>query len=381
MSFLYDRLVSHIDSATRNPQAEEEAKVKQNKFKELNKKTQTFIDNQKKLLFDKTPKKISDEIVIAHEDIQLLKGILDELDKANKTITDYDTLNTKSEEITERYNSLAKNSFKSGSQWIPGARGVRLDFYILINSIRQALQDYPDIPYEYNSTGKEVIKSLKNTLETNLYTNDNAYEEAKYNLREKYSTIIQKIQNGIGGDGKDEWDSKTGIMLKCINGTKEKYYNKNNLRIDFKELPTDPDLLTDVVKSKAEYDAVQIDKEMDNFSIGNVFKTAISIGLRIGLILLIIFLALMGGSIAVNLNVYKPWPYRIFYAIYGMIFSPIVLFYRLVYRGWWLGKRPVYYGFFPIIPYFFVNKYTRFFLSWLTYKPDEHVWDLQEWRH
>lgn len=383
MSFLYDRIIAHVDKATSDPQAEEQFKAKRAKLKGLIKTNQEFIDTQKKFLFNKTPKTISGEYVIAYEDIQLLKGILDELDDLNKKATEHGELTDKTEEIMGRYNSLARNAFLDNWSWsdkIPlKGRGVRFNYYNTINAIRQALHDFPDLPSQYKGPATDFISTMKDVLKNNLYTNDNSYDEGTHKLQQKYSTLITKMQDGMRGQ-KDDWDPKTGIMIKIYNHLMSKFLIKNRQHIDFVELPTDPPLFSDLIKSKEESDAAIAEKEKDTFSIWNVFKTATSTGLTIGITLLVFLLALMGASIAVNLNVYKPIPYRIICMFYGMLFSPIVLIYGLLYKGWWLNKQPVYYGFLPLIPYFFINKYTQFFLGWLTYRPDNRIWDLQEWR-
>jgi len=382
MSFLYDRIVAQIDKATTDPNIEKELQAKRDKLKAVIKNNQTFIDSQRKFLFDKTPKNLSDPVLIAYEDIQLLKAILDELDSLNKSATDIGTLNDKTEEITNRYNSLARNAFQNGTSWsnkidIKG-RGARLTYYLYINALRQALHDFPDMPSEYKGPANEILATLREILKNNLYTNDESYNEGFHKLQEKYSKLIQKIQQERQ-KAKDIWDPKDGIMAKVFNETTTKVFSKNKQRIDFKELPTDPELMSDIVKSKEESDALKADKEQDTFSIWNVIKNAVSKGLTIGGILLILLLALMGASIAVNLNVYKPIGFRILYMIYGMIFSPIVIIYGILYRSWWHGKKPVYYSFLPLIPYFFVNRYTQFLLGWLTYRPDNEMWNLEEW--
>lgn len=382
MSFLYDRIVAQIDKATTDPNIERELQAKRDRLKAVIKNNQSFIDSQRKFLFEKTPKKLSDPLIIAYEDIQLLKAILDELNNLNKSATDIETLNDKTEEIMHRYNSLARNAFQSGTSWsdkidIKG-RGIRTAYYLYINGLRQALHDFPDMPSEYKGPATDILATLREILKNNLYTNDNSYEEGFHTIQEKYSKLNQKMQQDRE-KGKDIWDPKDGIMVKVVNQSITKVFTKNNQRIDFKELPTDPEVMSEIVKSREEAEVLKKDLEKDTFSIWNVITNAASKGLLIGGILVILLLGLMGASIAVNLNVYKPIGFRILYLIYGMIFSPIVIIYGILYRSWWNGKKPVYYSFLPLIPYFFVNRYTQFLLGWLTYRPDNEMWNLEEW--
>jgi hypothetical protein len=84
---------------------------------------------------------------------------------------------------------------------------------------------------------------------------------------------------------------------------------------------------------------------------------------------------------AVNLNVHKPLAYKILYTIYGFLFGFIVIPYVLLYRWWLMGHKPVYYGYLPLIPRFFINPTVQFLLGWLTYKPEKSIESLEEWRH
>jgi hypothetical protein len=96
-----------------------------------------------------------------------------------------------------------------------------------------------------------------------------------------------------------------------------------------------------------------------------------------------VFIVVLGGiygaHLATNLNVYRSWPYRLLYAIYGFIFFPVVITYVLGYRWWWKGKKPRYYALLPLIPYFVNQPLLAMILSWLTYRPDDVVDALQEW--
>jgi hypothetical protein len=86
-----------------------------------------------------------------------------------------------------------------------------------------------------------------------------------------------------------------------------------------------------------------------------------------------------GAHLATNLNVYRSWPYRLLYAIYGFIFFPVVITYVLGYRWWWKGKKPRYYALLPLIPYFVRQPLLAQLLSWLTFRPDDVMDSLQEW--
>ena len=95
----------------------------------------------------------------------------------------------------------------------------------------------------------------------------------------------------------------------------------------------------------------------------------------------LLFLAvLVGASLATNLNIYRNWAYRLLYAIYGGGFFFIVIPYVLLYRWAWLGKRPRFYSILPLVPYHWDGAVGQLFLSWLSFRPDTIVYDLEEWK-
>ncbi len=95
------------------------------------------------------------------------------------------------------------------------------------------------------------------------------------------------------------------------------------------------------------------------------------------------FLLVVGGiygaHLATNLNIYRSWPYRLLYAVYGFIFFPVVIVYVLGYRWWWKGKKPRFYALLPLIPYFINQPFLAQLFSWLSFRPDDVVESLQEW--
>jgi hypothetical protein len=130
-------------------------------------------------------------------------------------------------------------------------------------------------------------------------------------------------------------------------------------------------LEAEIAKKKAENEA--------EFRVGRLFGRVIGTALQILLIFAIIGLGLLGASLATNLNLYRDWPYRVLYLIYGFIFSPLVVAYVFVYRWLRKKKRPRFYSLFPMIPYKFENKWAAHMFSWLSYKPDDLIESQKEW--
>ena len=115
------------------------------------------------------------------------------------------------------------------------------------------------------------------------------------------------------------------------------------------------------------------EEERNTFSGGRMVQRTLSIAMKILGAFLLVALAFLGASLAMNLNVYKPWPYRLFYFFYGLVGFFIVIPYVLLYRWAWLGKRPRFYALFPLVDGIFTNPLTAFLLSWMSFLPDQFV--------
>jgi len=122
------------------------------------------------------------------------------------------------------------------------------------------------------------------------------------------------------------------------------------------------------------------DAARNEFSISRLLGKILGTTVSILVVFLLIVLGVFGSSLATNLNVYHTAPYRILYAIYGFVFFFLVIPYVLLYRWWWKGKQPRFYSLIPLVPYHFDNYYTGIVLSWMSYKPDDRIESLKEWR-
>jgi len=96
--------------------------------------------------------------------------------------------------------------------------------------------------------------------------------------------------------------------------------------------------------------------------------------------LFLIFVSMMlGASLAVNLNIYKNWAFRLLYAVYGAIFCAIVIPYVLGYRWAFLGKKPKFYSLIPLFPYHWDSRVMQILFGWISYRPDDDIYNLLEW--
>jgi hypothetical protein len=126
--------------------------------------------------------------------------------------------------------------------------------------------------------------------------------------------------------------------------------------------------------------AKQAETERSTFSfsrlIGRIFGYTFTTVLIVGCIAL----ACVGASYATNLNVYRPLPQRIFYAIYGFAFWIPVVIYCGLYREWWLQKPSIRYGSLPLFDQPFETPFLQQILGWTTFTPDSRIHDLEEWK-
>lgn len=350
MSNLTDRLFHHINKATKDPEAEKAEREEQAKIKELIKTYKPIYTTQHERIILATK-----DYAIDPDELKLLK----ELNDARKTLLDNTTglmeeeFKDKWEALSEKYNVLAKFAF-----------GQRIQFFNIIKIFKQAKHDNPKAAATSLAYLDNVPKEIKKVLDDNKETDSEAI----------YSAEMQTIIKGFEAEKKNDPE-----IEKIINLAQAKL-GKNNNKLDFQEEGGPP--VPDSILKEQEADAeAAADAERDDFSIGRFISKAVGYAITIFTIIMILFVLGIGASFAVNLNVYKPYPYKILYAIYGSLFSIIVIPYTLLYRWAFLGKRPHYYGFIPIVPRFFVHRPIQFLFGWLTYIPDDKMWELEEWRN
>jgi len=238
--------------------------------------------------------------------------------------------------------------------------GARYTLWRVIDICKQALRD--------NQTATAANKKYLNDLieQTTEFLNDNILSPESLYKTYYDTTYTTRFLNNSSTD-KD--------LVTMVTTASAKVQQNNGL--DFHEGDALPENATDAQRAAA---AAEEESAKDNFSVGKLFSDAAHYTITVAVILLGIFICLLGSSMAVNLNIYKPYPYKILYAIWGFVFGIVVLAYVVGYRWLYRGKQPKYYGFLPFIPRYFKNYYVQMLLGWLTYKPDAKIWDLQEWR-
>jgi hypothetical protein len=121
-------------------------------------------------------------------------------------------------------------------------------------------------------------------------------------------------------------------------------------------------------------------KAKESFRVGRFIGKAAGTFTTVIFIFAFVLIGLFGACLATNLNLYRTWPYRLLYAIYGFVFSPLVIVYVFAYRWFWLGKPPRFYALVPLIPYRLDHPWAVQLISWLSYKPDDVIDVLKEWK-
>jgi len=119
--------------------------------------------------------------------------------------------------------------------------------------------------------------------------------------------------------------------------------------------------------------AMEAAAERATFSTKRLFNRTYEVVKKVLRIFFWIALAIFGSSLATNLNVYRDWPYRLLYAIYGAVFFFVVIPYVLLWRWAYQKKRPRFYALIPIIGAPFENRILAFLLNWFTFEPDDEI--------
>jgi hypothetical protein len=389
MSFvdtLYKRFIGYVDKITRDPKAEAEERKRLKELKDAQNNASKILATEKSLLQKaqntQGPGRPEEAMrySIFPEDAKDIQTFLDDATaKVNASETAEDVNEFMKDNFNENYDNYKINCITNTGVY-PKAVGARAGLWFIIRGIKQLKHDNEDLTTDELSLLNLITDNVKNILDETKYKKVGEWEpitvkELK-NL-ESYKKILQTSQDKIDKSSKE---------YKIIQSLGPKIYPsvikllKNHGEVDF--IDKEGDSFTgNVTEAKEKQKAVKEDKTLDNFNLGSLILKTLSYMLTVLFFLFIFFILTLGSSFAVNLNVHKPFAYKIFYMIYGFLFGLVVVPYALIYRWYWLKKKPEYYGFIPLIPRFFINPTVQFLLGWLTYKPNPSIIKLEEWRH
>jgi len=350
MSFLINKLYKKVNSLFIDPKEEKKQQKEQEAITKLKKEytTQLTSDKEALLIIENIHSQYCDFDLALIKSLNAQRQTL--LDNAEEEESEV-AFKKKWTELSDKYNIVAR----------PKSRyRMQLGLGFLIG--KQALHDAT------KEETKKIIRfyqeDVTKFLEENKYVDsDVIFQKYIESAQGKWITFLKEYPD----DGKFFQETFNKIA-------------KNKWRLDFEE-EGGPPLPDDIKQSTKDELALKADREQDTFSVQRLLEKALGYAVTIFTILFILFLLGIGSSLAVNLNIYKPVPFRIIYAIYGALFAIVVIPYTLLYRWAYKGKAPKYYGFIPLIPRYFIHKPVQFLLGWLTFRPDAQMWDLEEWRH
>lgn len=354
MSFLTNRAFSWLNQKTNDPAADKQLREQRREAKDYIRAMRNMLTDEKnRLTVEKTEKRFFKEeyerIKKKYDDGLAYLDNAEDLEKP--VIEDYIKDN-----FDERFREFYRIS-KGGPNEGPGS-GVRYQLRASAKGAQQALHDNAEL----KPTIKETIESMQKRITQFLNENWDANES----VHRTFQTTLEK-------DFPQNSPASPEINKVLIPAWLKVSKNGD---IDFE----DGILSAISISDNGNKRALSNDKKQDDFSIGRLLFNASNYAITITGICLILFVSFMGSSFAVNLNIYKATPFKVLYAIYGFLFGLIVVPYVVFYRWLYKGKKPRYYGFMPFIPHFFTNPYIQFLLGWLTYRPDDKMWELQEWR-
>ena len=86
----------------------------------------------------------------------------------------------------------------------------------------------------------------------------------------------------------------------------------------------------------------------NKINIPRLIRKIIKITLTIILIVILGWGSFLGAVYSTNLNIYRSFSFRVFYAIFGAIFWIFVVPYGLIYKKWWLGEPLKLHGYIPL---------------------------------
>ena len=240
---------------------------------------------------------------------------------------------------------------------------------------------------------EDKLLALKNDKESQKF--ENLYESLKIRAtfkkefeayKQDYNDKIEELKKAKKpvppefGDAIKICDEAIAWLKKSMFETSDVYADKKEeLESKFKaKHPSSP--FGDVEKSAEAAEAERC-KKRDEFSVMGLFEEITRyVGGYLSMFLIFVGMVL-GSSLAVNLNLYRNWAFRILYAGYGAVFFFVVIPYVLGYRWAYLGKKPKFYSLIPLFPYHWDNRFMQILFGWISYRPDLDIGSLREWEN
>lgn len=385
------RLFTYVDKQTRDPKAEAEEKLQQKKLKASQKIANKTISDEKALIKKAmvTPFTSTDNVSVVNysifpEDSLEINTFLDDATKEVASALLSEDLDTyMADNFNEAYENFKIKAIYNNQVYVKSGKFTkRFEAWITYRSIKQAIHDNPTAnPTDMDYLTKYLSIIIKFLTDTKHTPPDDEKDATILNDYENNLKTYNGKQFAVGNTITDQatFNKALGNVFLMIGNAKEKI-KKNHYEVDFNDIEGDA-FTGNVTPEAIQKEQALIDRKQDEFNISDLILDTLAWAFTVFFFLVTMFIISIGASMAVNLNVHKSMPYRIFYMIYGFIFGFVVFAYVFIYKYWYLGIRPYYYGFMPIVPGFFVNPIIQFIFGWLTFRPDKRVLLLQEWRN
>jgi hypothetical protein len=260
------------------------------------------------------------------------------IEDAKKTITT--ALNSLKVDSAKEDYEPAKKLYKDGLDWLkahPTASPDDIKDYMTNLTSAPLLQSlrFRGTYYMYlNIVQNQLDRRMKELEEKNPSLLPAAKELADPAIAYR-DTIKSWLEQGRMTLLPDDYKDKTNeIQEKTIGLDGKEDHFQINAFFDNKQLQSI------VVSKQAEENTINIPRLL-----GKIAK-------YLGIALLLVILCwggFLGACYSTNLNLYRSFEFRLFYAIYGALFWIFVVPYELVYRKWWLGETAELHGYIPLV--------------------------------
>lgn len=257
------------------------------------------------------------------------------------------------------------------------AQGARIGLWLIIRAVKQLRHDNKELNASELSLLKMIIDDNKNILNDTKFMKPQDWEpvavEELKNL-DNYKKIFQTQADKIDKNS-EEYKNLMNLFPKLFDTITKLVKNRGELDFDDSASQDFVDGINvpSGKKKAAKPGDKPSDKPVDEPATdekADLMTKTINATFIVFYYLTLLLLSVLGVSLAVNLNVHRAVPYRILYMVYGFIFGRIVVPYVLLYRWAYLGKRPHYFSFIPLVEGHFTNTTVQKLLSWITYNPD-----------
>jgi hypothetical protein len=324
MSFvntLYKRFVTYVDKVTRDPEAEKAERKRIKALKEAQNKASKILADEKTILqkaqITQSPGRAEEAMrySIFPEDAKEIQTFLDDATNAvNAAENGEDVDDYMKEHFNNDYENFKINAILNTAVY-PKAVGGRAGLWFIIRGLKQFIHDNEGLTTDQISLLNTVRDDVKKILIDTKYKKVGdwqpiAVEDLK-NL-DKYKQILQSSPDKVDKDS-PEYKMLMSLAPK-IYPTVVKLL-KNHGEVDFQDKEADA-FTGNITDASAKVKAVNKDKANDNFDLGSLILKTLGHMITVLFSLMIFFFLSLGSSLSVNLNVHKPFAYKIFYMIY-----------------------------------------------------------------